>query len=162
MNKGIFWFPCSTDQEGELVFTGEILALLIPCDEDGNPKAAASFNSKNGCNNTHKNSWRTVTAGRKELRGIPWNYFPRGRVEISHGRAFLYMNPEILNCNDYLERIREKFGIGHLDIRVRIDNSAHYQCTILEDKEKKGRASVGQGSYKTKDRKAFGSKRKYK
>ena len=45
MNKGIFWFPCSTDQEGELVFTGEILALLIPCDEDGNPKAAASFNS---------------------------------------------------------------------------------------------------------------------
>ena len=74
-------------------------------------------------------------AGRKDLRGIPWNYFPRGRVEISHGRAFLYMNPEILNCNDYLERIREKFGIGHLDIRVRIDNSAHYQCTILEDME---------------------------
>ena len=83
-------------------------------------------------------------------------------MEISRGWALVFMNPQILNCENYLERIREKFEIGHLDIRVRIDNSAHYQCTILEDKEKKGRASVGQGSYKTKDRKAFGSKRKYK
>lgn len=167
MSKGIFWFPCFMGTEGELIFTEEIEALLIPCDEDGNSKVSVSFytceyNSRNGRSNTHKDSWKAVTAGRKDLRGIPWNYFPRGRVEISHGRAFLYMNPEILKCNNYLERIREKFGIGHLDIRVRIDNSAHYQCTILENKEKKGRASVGQGGYKTKDRKAFGSKRKYK
>ena len=133
MNKGIFWFPCSTDQEGELVFTGEILAFLIPCDEDGNPKAAASFNSKNGCNNTHKNSWRTVTAGRTELRGIPWNYYPRGRVEISHGKALVFMNPQILNREDFLELIREAFGIGDMDVRVKIDNSAHYQCGILEE-----------------------------
>ena len=56
-------------------------------------------------------------------------------MEISRGRALVFMNPQILNCENYLERIREKFGIGHLDIRVRIDNSAHYQCTILEDME---------------------------
>lgn len=162
MNKGIFWFPCFVGTEGELIFTEEIEALPVPCDEDGNPKVPASFNSRNGRSNTHKDSWEEVTAGRKDLRGIPWNYFPRGRVEISRGRAFIFMNPEILNCADYLERIRETFGIGHLDIRVRIDNSAHYQCTILDHKEKKGRVAVGQRGYKTKDRKAFGSKRKYK
>lgn len=95
-------------------------------------------------------------------------------MEISRGRALVFMNPQILNCENYLERIREKFEIGHLDIRVRIDNSAHYQCTILEDmengseslpylrQEKKGRRSVGQRGHKTKDRKAFGSERKYK
>ena len=140
MSKGIFWFPCFMGTEGELIFTEEIEAILVPCDENGNSEVSVYFytceyNLRNGRSNTHKDSWKAVTAGRKDLRGIPWNYFPRGRVEISHGRAFLYMNPEILNCNDYLERIREKFGIGHLDIRVRIDNSAHYQCTILEDME---------------------------
>lgn len=120
MSKGIFWFPCFAGTEGELIFTEEILACTIP--ETADP-------------NTHKDSWKAITAGRKDLRGISWNYFPRGRVEVSRGRALVFMNPEILNCDNALERIKEKFGIGHLDIRVRIDNSAHYQCTVLEDKE---------------------------
>ena len=157
MSKGIFWFLCYVGTEGKLVFTGEIVALPIPCDRDGNPEVPASFisqesasyetkpsggcalraqgkwllNSKNGCSNTHKDSWKAVTAGRKELKKIPWNYYPRGRVEISRGRALVFMNPQILNCENFLERIQETFGIGHLDIRVKIDNSAHYQCTIL-------------------------------
>lgn len=159
MSKGIFWFPCFVGAKGELVFTDGIEACITP-------ETAAP--------NTHKDSWKAATAGRKDLRGIPWNYFPRGRVEISRGRALVFMNPQILNCENYLERIREKFGIGHMDIRVRIDNSAHYHCTILEDmengseslpylrQEKKGRRSVGQRGHKTKDRKAFGSERKYK
>lgn len=133
MRKGIFWFLCFVDQEGELIFTGEIMSLSIPCDEDGNPKVPVSFNSKNGCSNTHKASWQTVTKGRKDLRKIPWNYFPRGRVEISRGRAFVFMNPRILGCGDYLELIKETFGIACLDVRVKIDNSAHYQCTILDE-----------------------------
>lgn len=120
------------DQEGELCFTGEILSLPVPCDEDGNPVVPVSFNSRNGCSNTHKASWRTVTAGRKELRKIPWNYFPRGRVEISRGRAFVFLNPRILSCGNYLERIKETFGIACLDVKVKIDNSAHYQCTVLD------------------------------
>ena len=159
MSKGIFWFPCFVGAEGELIFTDRIEARIT---------------SETAAPNTHKDSWKAVTAGRKDLRGIPWNYFPRGRVEISRGWALVFMNPQILNCENYLERIREKFEIGHLDIRVRIDNSAHYQCTILEDVEngseslsylrkgKERRGSVGQRGHKTKDRKAFGSKRKYK
>ena len=134
MRKGIFWFPCARGEAGELVFTGEILALPVPCDEDGTPKVPTSFNAKNGCSNTHKASWTTVTAGRKDLRKVPWDQFPsRGRVEIAHGRALVFMNPQILNCADYLERIKETFQIGFLDVRVKIDNSAHYQCRIVED-----------------------------
>ena len=133
MRKGIFWFPCARGEAGELVCTGEILALPVPCDEDGTPKVPTSFNAKNGCSNTHKASWTTVTAGRKDLRKVPWDQFPRGRVEIAHGRALVFMNPQILNCADYLERIKETFQIGCLDVRVKIDNSAHYQCRIVED-----------------------------
>ena len=132
-SKGIFWFPCFIGKEGELVFTEEIVARSVPCDEDGTPQMVTSFNSRKGCSYTHKDTWRMVAAGRREFRGIPWNYFPRGRVEISHGRALVYMNPQILNCEHYLERIKERFQIGHLDIRVKIDNSFHYQCTILEE-----------------------------
>lgn len=133
MSKGIFWFLCSVDQEGELIFTGEILSLPVRCGEDGNPVVPVSFNSKNGCSNTHKASWRTVAAGRKDLRRIPWNYFPRGRVEISRGRALVFLNPRILGCGNYLELIEETFGIACLDVKVKIDNSAHYQCTILDE-----------------------------
>ncbi len=133
MNKGIFWFLCFVDKDGDLAFTGEILTLLISCDEEGNPKAAPSYNSKNGRSNTHKDSWIAVTAGRKDLRGISWNYYPRGRVEISRGRALVFMNPLILNCEDCLELIREAFRIGDMDIRVKIDNSAHYQCGISDE-----------------------------
>ena len=35
MSKGIFWFPCFMGTEGELIFTEEIEAILVPCDEDG-------------------------------------------------------------------------------------------------------------------------------
>lgn len=133
MSKGIFWFLCAVDQKGELRFTGEILSLPVRCDEDGNPVVPVSFNSQNGCSNTHKASWRTVTAGRKDLRRIPWNYFPRGRVEISRGRALVFLNPRILGCGNYLELIKETFGIACLDVKVKIDNSAHYQCSILDE-----------------------------
>ena len=133
MSKGIFWFLCAVDQKGELRFTGEILSLPVRCDEDGNPVVSVSFNSKNGCSNTHKASWWTVTAGRKDLRRIPWNHFPRGRVEISRGRALVFLNPRILGCGNYLERIMETFGIACLDVKVKIDNSAHYQCSILDE-----------------------------
>ena len=79
MSKGIFWFPCFMGTEGELIFTEEIEALLVPCDEDGVKwRFFVSFytcecNSQNGHFNTHKDSWKAVTAGRKDQRGIPWN-----------------------------------------------------------------------------------------
>ena len=91
---GMIIFGFIRREEGELTFTEDSLACAIP-------ETAAP--------NTHKDSWKAVTAGRKDLRGIPWNYFPRGRVEISRGWALVFMNPQILNCENYLERIREKF-----------------------------------------------------
>ena len=66
MSKGIFWFPCFVGAEGELIFTDRIEVRITP-------ETAAP--------NTHKDSWKAVTAGRKDLRGIPWNYFPRGRQD---------------------------------------------------------------------------------
>ncbi|MEY8336966.1 hypothetical protein AALB16_02910 [Lachnospiraceae bacterium 62-35] len=133
MSKGIFWFFCSIGREGVLSFSGEILSLPVPCDADGNPTAAVSFNSQNGRSNTHKNSWMELTARRKELRKFSWNYFPRGRVEMFHGKAFIFINPQILNCENFLVLIKREFHIEQLDVRVKIDNSAHYQCTILDE-----------------------------
>ena len=133
MNKGIFWFICFPEEDGTLSFTGEMISLPVPCDLDGHPAASISFNSQKGDSNTHKNSWKDLVAKRKDLRRFSWNYFPRGRVEILRGRALIYMNPQIQNCEDFLERIQRTYGIGHLDIQVKIDNSVHYQCAVLDD-----------------------------
>ena len=43
MSKDIFWFPCFMGTEGELIFTEEIEALLVPCDEDGNSEVFCLF-----------------------------------------------------------------------------------------------------------------------
>lgn len=53
MSKGIFWFPCFVGAEGELIFTDRIEARITP-------ETAAP--------NTHKDSWKAVTAGRKGRR----------------------------------------------------------------------------------------------
>lgn len=133
ISKGIFWFICFAEEDGTLSFTGEMISLPVPCDSDGNPAADISFNSKKGVSNTHKNSWKDLVSKRKDLRRFPWDYFPRGRVEIAHSRAFVYMNPQIQNCEDYISRIRQEFHIGELDVIVKMDNSAHYQCRILDE-----------------------------
>ena len=133
MSKGIFWFICFWGEDGELSFTGEIISLPVPWDWDGNLAPGISFNSKSGLSNTHKNSWKDLVAKRKDLRRFPWNYFPRGRVQISRGRAFVFMNPIIQECEDYMLRIQQKFHIEEMDVVIKIDNSAHYQCTILEE-----------------------------
>ena len=132
MSKGIFWFICFVEEDGTLFFSGEMISLPVPCDLEGNPAADISFNSKKGDSNTRKNSWKDLVAKRKDLRRFPWNYFPRGRVEISRGRAFVFMNPLIQNCEDYILRIRQEFHICELDVMIKMDNSAHYQCTILD------------------------------
>ena len=93
MSKGIFWFPCFMGTEGELIFTEEIEALLVPCDENGNSEVSVSFytceyNARNGRSNTHKDSWKAVTADRKDLRGIPWNRYLWWRFPME-GRFYI-------------------------------------------------------------------------
>lgn len=130
-SKGVFWFIC-TVSDGQLKFE-EILALPIPCRGDD---IGIIYNSRKGNSHTHKNSWGELVLRRKSLRKLPWNYFPRGRVEIFGNQVRIFMNPIITEFEDYLGIIKLEFNIpGYLEVREIIDNSNHYRCFIVDEVE---------------------------
>lgn len=109
MSRGVFW-----------IIDGELLAF--PFYEDSAVGIAKSGNTYN-----HKKLWSDI-----KPRGCnkPYNYYPRGRVDISNkGKAIIYMNPNI--SEDWISSIRSEFGITETPV-IRYDNSQHYKCYLDE------------------------------
>lgn len=107
MSRGVFW-----------VVDGELLAF--PFTEDSLNGIAKSGNTYN-----HKKLWPDI-----KPRGCnkPYNYYPRGRVDISNkGKPIIYMNPNI--DEDIISDIRVEFGIRETPM-IRYDNSQHYKCYL--------------------------------
>ena len=109
LSRGVFWLV-----DGEL--------LAYPFYEDTYLGVAKSGNTYN-----HKKLWKEISNGSK-----PYNYYPRGRVDISNtGKAIIYMNP---NLNDELtiSKIKVEFGIRGNDYKIYEDHSEHYKCYLDE------------------------------
>lgn len=107
MSRGVFW-----------IIDGELLAF--PFYEDSAVGIAKSGNTYN-----HKKLWSDI-----KPRGCnkPYNYYPRGRVDISNkGKAIIYMNPNI--SEDWISSIRSEFGIAETPV-IRYDHSEHYKCYL--------------------------------
>ena len=123
MRKGIFW--CANfDTE-----CPELIAVSAACDKNGDSKEPVRFSSKSGNNFNHRPEWerldRSITAGR------PFNYYPRGRVEIKNGKATVFLNPAI-NKECIVYRIMDAFELmtGELNcINIKSDGSSHYRFT---------------------------------
>ena len=109
LNRGIFW-----DVNGEL--------LAFPFVEDNLTGIAKSGNTYN-----HKKLWPFV---KPKGCNKPYNYYPRGRVEINNkGKVIIYMNPNV--SESLLSEIKIEFGII-TEPRVIYDNSNHYKCYLDE------------------------------
>lgn len=107
MSRGVFW-----------IIDGELLAF--PFYEDSAVGIAKSGNTYN-----HKKLWSDI-----KPRGCnkPYNYYPRGRVDISNkGKAIIYMNPNI--DESLIPLIKSEFGIRE-NPTIRYDNSQHYKCYL--------------------------------
>ncbi|MEQ2511524.1 hypothetical protein WMO66_09750 [Faecousia sp. CLA-AA-H192] len=123
MRKGIFW--CANfDTE-----CPELITVSAACDKNGDSKELVRFSSKSGNNFNHRPEWerldRSITAGR------PFNYYPRGRVEIKNGKATVFLNPAI-NKECIVYRIMDAFELmtGELNcINIKSDGSSHYRFT---------------------------------
>ena len=83
--KGIFWFD---PQRGELI------VIKVACDHNGTALEAVEYSSKSGDNFNHKVEWAKLP--REVTEGHPYNYYPRGRVEIKKNKATVYFHP-VLN-----------------------------------------------------------------
>lgn len=104
---GVFW-----------LIDGEILA--IPYSND-----ATEGISKLGGNYNHRLIWESV-----KPRGCnkPYNYYPRGRVEISNkGKPLIYMNVNI--GHEYILVIMEKFNLSEMP-KIHYDGSEHYKSYL--------------------------------
>ncbi len=126
--KGIFWI---TDMEN---IEENTMIYRIPVDYMGNIDDSVdrtTLNSKNHDNYNHKKMWNSINT--KETRNKSFDYYPRGRVEISGGRATIFATPCICT-EEIIEYISKMFEITNENfihtVKVVPDYSKHYQCFL--------------------------------
>ena len=84
--------------------------------------------SRDGTNYNHEKLWEYVKP--KGCRK-PYNYYPRGRVEVSNkGNPIVYMSPYI--NQSYVVKVLEWLGIEE-EPTIHIDGSRHYRCHLDEE-----------------------------
>lgn len=106
-SRGVFW-----------IVDGKVLSF--PFYNDINSPGVA----KSGLTYNHKNLWPDV---KPKGCNKPYNYYPRGRVELGKKNPIIYVNP---NFDKYdLAEVRKDFGLIN-EPKVVFDNSDHYKCYL--------------------------------
>lgn len=91
-------------------------------------EGASAGIAKSGDNYNHRLLWEYVKP--RKCRK-PFDYYPRGRVEISSkGRPVIYMNRNI--GEEYIPLIMDRFGLSERP-RIHYDGSEHYKCHLDRD-----------------------------
>ena len=121
MRKGIFW---CIYQKSKL----HLVTVNVKCTADGESDEVVEYSSKSGENFNHKEEWKRLD---REITGrMPYNYYPRGRVEIKNGKCTVYMNPDI-NTEEVEKMIMDFFELNKTDklrsVNFKSDGSAHYR-----------------------------------
>ena len=127
MKKGIFW--CTDVEQGALI------VVAVPYDADGNADPVTEFSAKSGCNFNHQAEWQKL--GRKVTGGLPFNHYPRGRVEVKNGKVTIFLNPD-LTAPAVLASVKTAFELTDtaLPVAIKADGSAHYQYENGKDVER--------------------------
>ena len=116
--KGLFWW------------TGEtLICVQISCGEAGN--MPGDTGPLAGWNN-HRRAWEKLP--RAVTQGKPFDYYPRGRVELRRGRAWLFLSPHLCR-EDVVLQVRGAFGLGQMPVMLKADGSWHYRCYLDEQEE---------------------------
>ena len=125
--KGIFWITEVDD------WSAEQLIFRIPVTPAGKviDPEKLDLNSKNVDNYNHCLLWESLPS--KITHNKPYNYYPRGRIEIKHGKAIIYANPNIC-CEELVDFLVKRFGLteanGIAEVRLNPDGSNHYKCYL--------------------------------
>ena len=122
--KGVFWITDLDD-----IDSNENYCFKIPSDRCGNVVSdGLDLNAKSGTTYNHEKLWRSLP--RKITQGKPFDYYPRGRVEIKNGKATIYLNPDI-NNEDVVKMIFDCFELNNVkelrSITIKSDGSEHYR-----------------------------------
>lgn len=117
MYKGVFWY--NPTEHG-------LICKKVACDESGVALEETEYSSKSGDNFNHKAEWAKLP--KSETGGHPYNYYPRGRVEIQKKKVTIYLTP-VLDTESVTVLINSLFELCNIDIPIKIvpDGSEHYK-----------------------------------
>ena len=126
--SGVFWIIDTDNIENNKKY-----CFKIPCDTNGNPRDTQKYdlNAKSGTTYNHEKLWKML--GSKFTNNKPYNYYPRGRVDISNSKVIVYLNP-LINTSEIQEFIKKEFNLtshnGIKKVTFKSDGSEHYKCYL--------------------------------
>ena len=124
MNKlyrGIFWI-----KDLDSLNNNSDYLIKIETNENGDVlDYPFPLNSKNGDDYAHKATWPLLPSNLTKNK--PFDYYPRGRVEIKHKEALLYINP-ILNEERIINYLKREYCLE--DVKIILDFHEHYKCNF--------------------------------
>lgn len=123
--RGIFWIKdiesfASVVVKAECNSNGFFVAIPV-----------SELIAKSGAEFNHQAAWSTLP--KRETDNKPYNYYPRGRVEIRNSKAVIYANGNIVDkklikwaVNEF--NLTKENGIELVEIKA--DMSKHYLCYL--------------------------------
>ena len=124
--KGVFWIV-----DNDNLYNNRNYCFTIPCDNIGDTINNEYGTSKDGYTHNHKGLWSQLSS--KLTHNKPFDYYPRGRVVITNGKATIWVNPNLYN-EDVLDFIIDEFNLteynGINKVVMKADYSEHYKCYL--------------------------------
>ena len=120
MYRGIFWIKDLDNLENNSNYL-----IKIETNENGDAlNYPFPLNSKKHNNYVHSRTWPLLTPSLTNNK--PFDYYPRGRVEIKNGDKMVYLNP-VLNKEKIINYIKKEFCLTGF-VKVIPDFHEHYKC----------------------------------
>jgi NAD-dependent DNA ligase len=107
MYKGIFW--CYVSCFDDDLYAHTVLPVRVKCDINGKETENVEYSSKSGENFNHEIEWEKLAETSRKYRNKPFDFYPRGRVEIKNGKVRIFANPIIIE-DDEAKALIEKYG----------------------------------------------------
>lgn len=123
--KGAFWIVADSYrdiQKGNF----EIIGNKIPVSFEG----VLQRKNSNKKNETHKALWRDIY--NKEYPDLPFNYFPRGRVEVYGGVAYVNIH-SMCNTPKVINKIIKEYNLSNLELEIECNDESqgsHYDFLL--------------------------------
>lgn len=124
--QGAFWVVGESVHD---IKTGnfKIEGIQIPCDCSGNYLKLVK--SKSGL--THKNLWNREFKNKLNSEE-PFNYYPRGRVSIHKGIAYINLY-SLFNQPDIIDQVTNLYHLENLEIEIDLKDTyqgSHYDFLL--------------------------------
>lgn len=122
--KGAFWIIADSVDD-ILCDNYQLVGNKILCSYEG--KLDRTRETRN--DETHESVWNQF---KSKFNNVSYRYYPRGRVEVYKGKAYININ-SILNNPRIIDKIRKEYGIENLDYHIGlndIDQGSHYDFEL--------------------------------